>query len=65
VGHDLTRRELEVLRLLAQGLTDNEIAEMLFIAVRTAETHVGHIRDKLAVRSRTEAALLAVRNGWI
>jgi DNA-binding CsgD family transcriptional regulator len=53
---NLTRREQEVLRLVAQGLTNLELAERLFISPKTAENHVGNILTKLNVRSRTEAA---------
>ncbi len=59
----LTAREIEVLRLLAQGLTDREIAEALFVSRRTASDHVGHILCKLDARSRSDAAAFAVRQG--
>lgn len=52
----LTARELEVLRLLTDGLTDREIGEALTISPRTVETHVGSILHKLGVRNRAEAA---------
>ena len=55
----LTRRELEVLDLVAQGLTNGEIAERLFIAPSTAKVHVRHIFEKLGVRSRFHAAMRA------
>ncbi len=55
----LTRREKEVLGLLAQGLTNREIARTLYISEATAKVHVRHILEKLGVRSRTEAALRA------
>jgi LuxR family maltose regulon positive regulatory protein len=54
---ELTRREIEVLRLLSQGLTNAEIASRLFIAHSTAKVHVRHIFDKLGVRTRLQAAL--------
>jgi DNA-binding CsgD family transcriptional regulator len=57
--HQLTPREEEVLGLIAQGLTNKEIAGTLFISEATAKVHVLHILDKLDVRSRTEAALRA------
>jgi DNA-binding CsgD family transcriptional regulator len=59
----LTPRELEVLILIAAGCTDREIAEQLFIAVRTASDHVSNILRKLGVATRAEAAAWAVRNG--
>ncbi len=52
----LTRRELEVLRLLADGLTDHQIAKALAISPRTVETHVSAILRKLGARNRAEAA---------
>jgi predicted ATPase/DNA-binding CsgD family transcriptional regulator len=59
----LTRREIEVLRLLVEGMSDREIAETLFISPRTAMTHVTNILNKLDVPSRTAAATYAVRHG--
>jgi DNA-binding CsgD family transcriptional regulator len=61
----LTTREIEVLRLVAQGMIDREIAENLFISPRTVTTHVTHILDKLGVSTRAEAAAYAVREGLI
>lgn len=62
---ELTGREMEVLRLLAQGLTNYEIARRLGLSVRTVEAHLTHIYTKLNVSSRTEAALVAQRKGWV
>ena len=59
----LTRRELEVLRLLAGGRSNQEIADALFISPHTAVRHVANIMNKLGVDSRTAAATWAVRNG--
>ena len=59
----LTRREHEVLKLVATGQADREIAEALFISRRTASEHVGRILQKLGARSRTDAAALAIRLG--
>ena len=50
----LTERELEVLRLLADGYTNREVAEQLFISTRTAEFHRTNIQRKLSARSRAE-----------
>ncbi len=59
---ELTRREDEVLELLALGLSNAEIGERLFISPKTAEHHVGRILSKLGLRSRAEAAAHAARN---
>jgi DNA-binding NarL/FixJ family response regulator len=57
----LTRRELEVLRLLADGLDQAEIAERLVISPKTVATHIQHILEKLGVHSRAQAVALAHR----
>ena len=59
----LTQREVEVLRLVAQGLENREIAERLVISEATVRTHVSNITGKLHVASRTQAALYALREG--
>jgi len=59
----LTEREVEVLRLVAQGLTNQEIAEKLVISERTVGTHVSNILQKLHLANRTQAALYALREG--
>jgi predicted ATPase/DNA-binding CsgD family transcriptional regulator len=59
----LSRRELEVAALIAQGKTSREIADALVITEGTADTHAAHIRDKLGLRSRAEIATWAVRHG--
>jgi DNA-binding NarL/FixJ family response regulator len=61
---DLTEREIEVLSLLAEGMTNKDIAQALILSVRTVEAHLRSIYGKLAVNSRTEAALWAARNGY-
>ncbi|NCO65406.1 MAG: DNA-binding response regulator [Candidatus Aquicultor secundus] len=61
----LTDRELGVLKLAAQGKTNKEIADELSLSVRTIESHVGHIFNKLGVGSRTEAVILALKKGWV
>lgn len=60
-----TRRELEVVTLLAQGLSNREIAEKLFISEHTVRNHLGHIFGKLGVTSRTQAVLKAGEVGWL
>ena len=60
---DLTARELQVLRLLAQGLTNKLIAEELVVSEKTVKTHVSNILAKLHLSHRTQAALYAVRHG--
>lgn len=62
-GSELTERELDVLRLLAQGDGDREIAEKLVVSERTVHFHVGNILSKLHLANRTQAALYAIRKG--
>jgi DNA-binding NarL/FixJ family response regulator len=62
---ELTARELEVLRLLGAGKANKEIAAQLSISERTARTHVSSILRKLGLTSRTQAALWAVREGFV
>jgi NarL family two-component system response regulator LiaR len=59
----LTQRELEVLRLISQGLSNKEIAAKIFVAEWTVRTHVSNILSKLHLASRTQAALYALRSG--
>src|SRR6185436_17409045 len=61
--YHLTPREQEVLRLLVQGQSDREIADTLYISLRTAQTHVANLLAKLEVNNRAEAAARAVRQG--
>jgi NarL family two-component system response regulator LiaR len=59
----LTEREVDVLRLVAQGLSNDDIAAQLVLSERTVRTHVSHILDKLHLANRTQMALYAVREG--
>lgn len=59
----LTDREVEVLKLIARGLSNQEIAETLVVSIATVYTHVSKILDKLHLASRTQAALYALREG--
>ena len=62
---DLSDRELEVLRLIALGHTNNEIAEQLYLSVRTVESHRAHIQQKLAMTTRSELVRYAIERGLI
>jgi NarL family two-component system response regulator LiaR len=65
VEEQLTRREREVLELIAGGRSNKRIALELGISEKTVKTHVGHVLAKLGVADRTQAALLAVRDGIV
>jgi NarL family two-component system response regulator LiaR len=60
---DLTRRELEVLRLIARGMSNREIGRELEVAEKTVKTHVSNVLSKLGLSDRTQAALYAVEHG--
>jgi NarL family two-component system response regulator LiaR len=60
-GHDLTERELEVLALMVEGMSNPEIAERLFVSRSTIKFHVSNVLSKLGVASRTEAVSLALK----
>lgn len=60
----LTPREMEVLELLVEGMSNQQIAEKLVVSAETVKTHVRHIMEKLAVADRTQAAVKALREGW-
>jgi len=64
-GAALTARELEVLRLVARGLSNKEIAADLRITTHTVKYHLAAVLEKLGVRSRTEAVSLGVRKGLV
>ncbi|WP_198662568.1 response regulator transcription factor, partial [Nocardiopsis sp. TNDT3] len=61
----LTQRESQTLTLMAQGLTNAEIADRLFLGTETVKTHVSHILTKLGVRDRTQAVIAAYDSGLI
>ena len=61
----LTEREAEVLRLMARGLGNQEIAEKLFVSEATVKTHVTHILDKLGVENRVQAVVAAYESGLV
>ena len=61
----LTQREIDVLELLARGLTNKEIAERLVISRKTVANHVEHIYAKIGVSTRTAAALFATQHGLL
>jgi NarL family two-component system response regulator LiaR len=60
----LTARELEVLKLVARGLSNQEIAAQLTVSERTVRTHISNILGKLHLANRTQAALYALKEGW-
>lgn len=62
IGSDLTEREREVLRLMVEGLTNNQIAERLVVSRSTVKFHVSSILSKMGVASRTEAVATALQN---
>ena len=61
----LSEREIEVLRLATQGLSNQDIADRLSLSLRTVQAHLGHIFNKLKVSSRTEAVVRALKEGWV
>ncbi|MGD1951714.1 MAG: response regulator [Leptolyngbyaceae cyanobacterium] len=63
--HPLSARELEVLKLIVEGYSNPEIGEKLFLSTNTVKTYVKGIMNKLVVNDRVQAAVLALRNGWI
>lgn len=63
--HLLTEREIEVLQLLCQGLSDKEIGQKLHISPRTVNGHLGHIYNKFNIHSRTEMMVVALEKGWV
>jgi len=66
IGFDMLQpRELEVIGLAAQGMSNKEIANTLFISERTVQTHLVNIFRKLGANSRTQAVLSALKEGWV
>ncbi|BDG45081.1 response regulator transcription factor [Parageobacillus sp. VR-IP] len=63
--HLLTRRECEVLQLLADGKSNRGIGEALYISEKTVKNHVSNILQKLNVNDRTQAVVVAIKNGWV
>lgn len=61
----LTRRELQVMELLANGMTNREIAVQLEISLKTVDTHRGHVLKKLGLRNNSELTRFAVRHGYV
>ncbi|MGM9929677.1 MAG: response regulator [Bacillus sp. (in: firmicutes)] len=63
--HLLTRRECEVLQLLADGQSNRTIGETLYISEKTVKNHVSNILQKMVVNDRTQAVVMAIKNGWV
>src|SRR5690625_391191 len=63
--HILTKRECQVLQLLADGNSNRNISEKLYISEKTVKNHVSNILQKLKVNDRTQAVVMAIRNGWV
>jgi two-component system response regulator NreC len=61
----LSKREIEILKLIAEGLGNKEISEKLFISIRTVESHKNHIMQKLGFRSLVEMVRYAIKRGLI
>lgn len=64
-GEPLTEREKEILQMVATGVTNREVAYQLSISVNTVKVHLRNVFNKLGAESRTEATMIAVREGWV
>lgn len=64
-GEDITGREMDVLRLVAQGMSNREIAEALVISEKTVKTHISSLLGKLLLGDRTQLAIYALKNGLV
>ena len=63
--HLLTKRECEVLQLMAEGKSNRAIGELLFISEKTVKNHVSNVLQKMDVQDRTQAVVEAIKNGWV
>ncbi|WP_163538872.1 response regulator transcription factor [Gracilibacillus sp. YIM 98692] len=63
--HLLTRRECQVLQMLAEGKSNRGISESLYISEKTVKNHVSSILQKMKVNDRTQAVVIAIKNGWV
>jgi two-component system, NarL family, response regulator DegU len=63
--HLLTKRECQVLQLLADGKSNRAVAETLYISEKTVKNHVSNILQKMNVNDRTQAVVAAIRKGWV
>ena len=65
LAQELSDRELEVLKLIVEGVANQEISKRLFISHNTVKSHIKHVLDKLSVSDRTQAAVKAIREGLV
>ena len=65
IGNQLTQREVEVLKLYAEGKTNQEIADQLFISIRTVESHKNHVMQKLNLKSNVDLIKFAIKNKMV
>jgi len=64
-GYDMTEREMEILNLMVEGLSNSQIADRLIVSQSTVKFHVSNVLSKLGVTSRTEAVALAIKNNLV